>query len=256
MRSNKTPAQRDLESAAQVRDNTAMTNGSVDGKNEFSADEVAYAQTVVQIVAPIIESLGRALGPRTEVLLHDLTKMPHSIVAITQSITGRTVGGFPMVGGSPSDLDLLTIGSSPTAEDIIGARTETDSGVIMRSSSIFFRTPAGRPVVNLCINAEINDLLRIQTYIDSLTRMSQPDINDGHDQETSATSVETLAEGILREALSSSGISVDLMKKPHKVAVVRELDRRGYFTLKESVDLVAARLGVTRFTIYNYLNEI
>ena len=34
------------------------------------------------------------------------------------------------------------------------------------------------------------------------------------------------------------------------------LKGRGFFMLKESVETAAAALGVTRFTIYNYLNVI
>lgn len=49
---------------------------------------------------------------------------------------------------------------------------------------------------------------------------------------------------------------VHLMKKTHKIEVVRELDSRGFFTIREAVDLVAQRLKVSRFTVYNYLKEI
>ena len=46
------------------------------------------------------------------------------------------------------------------------------------------------------------------------------------------------------------------MHKRHKLAVVADLRDRGFFLLKESVDTAAAALDVTRFTIYNYLNEL
>jgi len=49
---------------------------------------------------------------------------------------------------------------------------------------------------------------------------------------------------------------VDLMQKRHKIAVVNDLKDRGFFMLKESVEMAAAALQVTRFTIYNYLNEL
>ena len=46
------------------------------------------------------------------------------------------------------------------------------------------------------------------------------------------------------------------MRKEHKVEVVAELDRRGFFLIKQAAETAAAALGVTRFTIYNYLNEV
>ncbi|MCF3102476.1 helix-turn-helix domain-containing protein [Streptomyces roseoverticillatus] len=40
-----------------------------------------------------------------------------------------------------------------------------------------------------------------------------------------------------------------------KQSVVRELEERGAFSLRHGVETVAAALGVSRFTIYNYLNR-
>jgi len=45
-------------------------------------------------------------------------------------------------------------------------------------------------------------------------------------------------------------------QKRHKIAVVNDLKDRGFFMLKESVEMAAQALQVTRFTIYNYLNEL
>jgi len=45
-------------------------------------------------------------------------------------------------------------------------------------------------------------------------------------------------------------------QKRHKIAVVNDLKDRGLFMLKESVEMAAQALQVTRFTIYNYLNEL
>ena len=65
-----------------------------------------------------------------------------------------------------------------------------------------------------------------------------------------------LAAHLIRRAVSKVDAPVELMQKRHKVEVVRDLKARGMFHLRDAVDMVAAALGVTRFTIYNYLNEI
>jgi predicted transcriptional regulator YheO len=46
------------------------------------------------------------------------------------------------------------------------------------------------------------------------------------------------------------------MQKRHKLAVVDELKQRGFFLIRDSVEFAANALQVTRFTIYNYLNEL
>jgi predicted transcriptional regulator YheO len=65
-----------------------------------------------------------------------------------------------------------------------------------------------------------------------------------------------LAHSILPEANADSGTRVELMQKQHKLAVVAELQRRGFFMLREAVDLAASALRICRYTVYNYINEL
>jgi hypothetical protein len=44
------------------------------------------------------------------------------------------------------------------------------------------------------------------------------------------------------------------LSREAKQEAVRRLDRRGAFQLRKAVDQVADALGVSRFTVYNYLN--
>ena len=41
-----------------------------------------------------------------------------------------------------------------------------------------------------------------------------------------------------------------------KQRAVRLLEERGAFSYRKSAEVVAEALGVTRFTVYNYLNRI
>jgi predicted transcriptional regulator YheO len=223
-------------------------------KITFTQRQQAHAARVVGIIAPIVPVLAEALEPRTEVVLHDLTKMPNTIVAIGGSITGREVGG------PATDLGLRNFSEGAT-EHMIGYRTQTDGGVSMRSSSIFFHASDQRPVVCLCFNTDVDDLERAQRIPSTLTGLAgtgpAASANDAPSTtESFPVSVETLSEGMMRDSIASVGIPVELMKKPHKMEVVAELDRRGFFTLREAADLAAKRLAVSRYTIYNYLNEL
>ena len=49
---------------------------------------------------------------------------------------------------------------------------------------------------------------------------------------------------------------VAYMQKEDKLAVVESLEEKGIFDIKGAVEYVAERLGVTNFTVYNYLKEI
>jgi predicted transcriptional regulator YheO len=57
-------------------------------------------------------------------------------------------------------------------------------------------------------------------------------------------------------AITAIGIPVEQRRKEQKLQVVAELERRGFFLVKQAPETAAAALGVSRFTIYNYLNEL
>ena len=46
------------------------------------------------------------------------------------------------------------------------------------------------------------------------------------------------------------------MEKEDKLVIVRRLDEKGVFLVKGAIDYVANILGVSRYTIYNYLDEV
>jgi hypothetical protein len=58
----------------------------------------------------------------------------------------------------------------------------------------------------------------------------------------------TMAEGRIGRPLTE-------MSRAEKQQVVRFLDGRGAFALRKSVETVADALGVSRFTVYNYLDS-
>ncbi|MBP2329239.1 putative transcriptional regulator YheO [Kibdelosporangium banguiense] len=215
-----------------------------------SDDDRAEARTVVAVVGPVVRALAQAFAPRSEVVLHDLTRLPGSIAAIAGEITGR------QVGGPATDLGLRTF-QSGWKDHLIGYRAATADGTPLRSSSIFFHGSSGRAIACLCINTDISSLLAAQETLADLTAIRT--IHNGPlnaSGEHFPATVDSLAEGILRDAIAASGHPPAAMKKRHKLAVVRDLEQRGFFTIREAVDLAAARLEVSRYTIYNYLNEI
>ncbi len=182
---------------------------------------------------PAVPALAAMLGPGNEVLLHDLSRLPDSIVAIAGDLTGRTVGG-PM-----TDL-LLGLVRRGTTQDLTNYETHGPDGRAIRSSTLFLRDADGVAIGCLCVNRLMD---------------GAPKAN-GQEPETFPPDVDSLQRFLVGRAVAKAGIPVDLMKKRHKAAVVRELDEAGFFLIKDSVDHLAGELDVTRYTIYNYLNEI
>ena len=74
--------------------------------------------------------------------------------------------------------------------------------------------------------------------------------------ETFPKTVEDVMAETVSQAIANVAVEPNLMHKRHKMEVVRLLEERGLFLVRDAVDYVARELKVTRFTIYNYLNEL
>jgi hypothetical protein len=76
------------------------------------------------------------------------------------------------------------------------------------------------------------------------------------DSEIFPPSVDELAVSLVARAIESVGVPVELMQKPHKLRVVRELEDSGFFLLRDAVDLTARMLSISRYSVYGYLREL
>ena len=60
---------------------------------------------------------------------------------------------------------------------------------------------------------------------------------------------------LLAELERRHGVPLARLDRRTKQSVVRVLEARGAFSVRHGVETVAAALGVSRFTVYNYLNR-
>ncbi len=208
------------------------------------------ARLILDTLAAMVEPLHQSIPGSNEVVLHDLAKVPHSIVAISGHVTERQVG-------SPATDSLLRAVASGSPETAVAYETRLPGGRELRSSTLICRDSEGTPVAALCINIDVtmwravNVLATSMLPIQPISPKAAPE-----DGEEFVNDIDELAQHLLSQAIAASGAPVELMQKRHKLAVVQDLKDRGFFMLKESVETAAQALGVTRFTIYNYLNEL
>lgn len=129
---------------------------------------------------------------------------------------------------------------------------------------MIIRDVAGNPVAALCINTDISAWMAIKQIADVMVSVAGVKEGDrpvalpavAETKEMFVKDVDELASYLIHQAVTGVGIPVGQMKKEHKLQVVAELKARGLFLLREAVEMIAESLEVSRFTIYNYLNEL
>lgn len=220
-------------------------------------------ELVVESLKHVVAGLEKILGNNVEVVLHDLSMPGRSVVAIAHGeISGRTIGSS-IISGPFDDLGLKKLisgdGRAPgeTHTLVTDYRTRTRTGRNLDSTSIILRDAGGEAYAALCVNADRTRMRELQ----SLVRELAGEANAAAAAAAAAAppepgSVDSLVQEIIENAIAMTGKPVSMMSKEDKIEAVRQMNNRGLFLIRSSVDMVAASLAVSRFTIYNYLDEL
>lgn len=230
-----------------------LTNNSNEirmGINKLLSGDELYMSFVMdnfKMLYEICECIAKQFGSDCEVVLHDLTRpYDNTIVAIWNGhVTGRKVGG----GGTDAGLAIMRGTSKP--RDELGYINKTKNGKIFRSSSKYFLDDNEKAVGSICINYDITGFIAGHEAVMKLAQ----GVEEEPRGEVFSSNVDELLEALMEAAVESTGHALDALDKEDKVAVVKYLDDKGAFLIKKSAERVADFLGISRFTVYNYLNE-
>ena len=198
----------------------------------------------------LAHALALQFGSGCEVVVHDLeTKDPsHSIVAIENGhVTGRKLGDGP----SHVVLEALHAGEA-RLEDRLAYLTKTADGKILKSSTVFIRDEHGRAVGIFALNYDIT-LLRAMG--DTIAEVVGTGPSAPREPEPIVRSVADLLDDLIEQSVELVGTPVALMTKEEKVRAIRYLNDTGAFLITKSGPKVCKYFGISKYTLYNYLDE-
>jgi predicted transcriptional regulator YheO len=79
-------------------------------------------------------------------------------------------------------------------------------------------------------------------------------VEEGGPTETLATSVNDVLEHLVEQAVADVGKAPAHMTREEKIQVVKTLEKQGAFLIRGAAEYIAKTLGVSRYTVYNYLD--
>lgn len=202
----------------------------------------------IDLFKRIIKCIASEFGENCEVVLHDLS-LPYdrTIVAIENGqITGRSIGD------SGTNLGLEVLRGTTEDSDRYNYVTQTKEGRVLRSSSIYLKDNNQKVIGSICINFDITDLIMAETSIKTLTKMNQ----NSDTKEIITKDVDELLGSLIQQSIQMIGKPVALMVKEDKLIGLEFLDKKGAFLIKKAGDKVSKYFDISKYTLYNYLDEI
>ena len=230
----------------------------------------------LQLFVPLVDFLGKILGPKTEVVLQNVRDFSHSVVAIANgNLSGRTIG-------SPATDLVLHIWRNHEYDQhnyLTHYAGYTIQGHPMVSSTLFVRNSRGRVIGFLCINFDSSafrqaskELRRASAYLDALGLADPAAVLNDDRAASEESDAETGTGQLTREVLSVNtdevvthniaefaaelGIPPARMNRQERLQLITRLDGSGVFLVKGSVDTVARALEISSPSVYRYLHTI
>ena len=200
----------------------------------------------------LVDFLADFLGPDSEVVLHDVTDLENSIVAIRNNhISGRNLGA------PATDLVLKILKDEKLSEHryLSNYEVKSPSGRTLKSATYPIKDENGKIIGMLCINSDIEALKAMQAYLEKMVSIG-PAENDDPISETLSQNTKELTLMSIKKVISSYNIPPERMSQEEKIAIIEQLSDRGVFLIKGAVSKAASALKVSDASVYRYLSKL
>ena len=188
--------------------------------------------------------IAEMFGSSCETLVHDMGVPSHPILSIYNGhVSGRTVGSTLDILGTDRELE-----PEARTSDQVNLYATTPSGAQIKSST--FHLLGEDYNLALGINFDYTSLVyanRILVDLMSAEADLKTALWQGGDSALS---------DLFDECLAALGKPADALGKADRLKLVAMLEQKNAFSYRKSVPFVSRRLGVSRYTVYKYLDEL
>lgn len=185
--------------------------------------------------------IAEMFGSNCETVIHDLADPLHPVLAIYNShISGRSVGSTQDVTGVEQDLYLDS--------DVVNLLAVTPSG--QQTKSTTFSIKGSDYHFGFGINYDFTPLAYANRVLLDLMH-TEVDFHSAIYKPRDTGIGELFDAAVLR-----IGKPAREMNKADRLRVIEHLKEMDAFSYRRAVPYVAAHLGVSRYTIYKYLDEV
>jgi len=206
----------------------------------------------LEMLVSTAHGIARQFGKDCEVCIHDLSvkDVEHTIIFIINGhVSGRKIGD----GASKVVLETLeALEKGDIIVDHLGYRTTTQDGRILKSSTVFLKDSNGKYRWILGINYDVTALMNVDAALQSITTVESQDSNG--DRQI-PLNVNDLLDNLINQSVKRIGKPPALMNKEEKIQAIQFLRDAGAFLITKSGDKVSNFYGISKFTLYSYIDQ-
>lgn len=208
------------------------------------------SKKILESFIPIAKSTAKMFGPNCEVVIHDLTNPRSSVMfTVNNHVTGREIGQ------SFDHLVKTVLRSEDFKEDYLAGYTfVTEDQRTIRSSTSLIRDPRQKVIGAFCINFDVEALNQMQQFMNTFLSTQAETQENETKSDDDIENVEGIVDQLIQQIIRNSVHPV--MKRHEKIELIRFMDEKGIFLMKGSVEKIASLLGISKVTVYSYLDEI
>ncbi|RXJ82802.1 transcriptional regulator [Arcobacter sp. F2176] len=208
---------------------------------------------ILKAYIPIANLIVKTFGKSCEVVLHDLTQPQNSVVyAANGDVTGRKVGqSFDHL------IKMVLLNKDFKDDYVVNYFFETEDGKKIKSSSALIRDEKDAVIGMLCLNYDLtlSHLLQeeLQGFLGNTSSTENMKKQEEYilDQDIMST-LDNIIEQIFKNTVKNN----EKLTRKKSLEIIRFMDEKGIFLVKGSIDKVANFMGVSKVTVYSYLDTI
>lgn len=198
---------------------------------------------------PIADMLARTFGRNCEVVIHDLSVPQNSVVYTANNhVTGRQVG-------QPFDHLVRQVLLSKKFEREYAANylTHDAAGRPVKSSTVLLRGSGDKVIGALCINLGVAPMRELAEMLDEMLYIDHEDVANGTEVSPDEH-IQDIVVQLIDRIVGDRDVAA--MDRQTRISLISFMESKGLFMVKGAIDRVAERLGISRVTVYSYLDEL
>ncbi len=201
----------------------------------------------------LLEVLKKVLPKNVEVVLHDVNNLENSIIGLVNGhITGRKIGD----PATEVVLKLLATEKNQNVDALDVYKSKTKYGKELISHTLVIRGINKEVIGFLCFNTDYQMVESCITNVKNiLFNYNVTEIDNKNYEENFIGDTKNVIDNTIEEFLVYKGKSIKYLTKQEKIELTSDLDEKGIFLLKGSVEKVAKILGVSVSTQYRYIKK-